>query len=62
MTCKNYTSSTEGSVMLGHADRNGPATIPTVKSWNAAHPSRGCSQAGLLSTGGDGLLYCFAVN
>ena len=24
--------------------------------------SRGCSQAGLLSTGGDGLLYCFAVN
>jgi hypothetical protein len=62
MTCKNYTSSTEGSVMLGHSDRNGPATFPTVKSWNAAHPSRGCSQEGLISTGGDGLLYCFAVN
>ena len=62
MTCKNYTSSTEGSVMLGHSDRNGPATFPTVKSWNAAHPSRGCSQAGLISTGGDGLLYCFAAN
>jgi hypothetical protein len=66
MTCKNYTSSTQGSVMLGHSDRNGPATFPTVKSWNAAHPSRGaeggCSQADLRSTGGDGLLYCFAVN
>ena len=66
MTCKNYTSSTQGSVMLGHSDRNGPATFPTAKSWNASHPSRGaeggCSQADLRSTGGDGLLYCFAVN
>ena len=65
-TCKNYTSSTQGSVMLGHSDRNGPATVPTVKSWNSAHGSRGaeggCSQDGLKSTGGDGLLYCFAVN
>jgi hypothetical protein len=65
-TCKNYTSSTQGSVMLGHADKNGPATFPTVKSWNSSHPSRGpgggCTQADLISTGGDGLLYCFAVN
>lgn len=65
-TCKNYTSSTQGAVMLGHSDLNGPATFPTVKSWNSAHPSRGpdggCSQADLRSTGGDGLLYCFAVN
>jgi len=66
MTCKNYTSSTQGSVMLGHSDRNGPANFPTGKSWNAAHPSRGaeggCSPKDLESTGGDGLLYCFAVN
>ncbi|MET4341550.1 lectin [Bradyrhizobium sp. MOS001] len=65
-TCKNWTSSTQGAAMLGHSDVNGPATNPTVKSWNAAHPSRGseggCSQADLKSTGGDGLLYCFAVN
>ncbi len=40
-TCKNYTSSTQGSVMLGHSDRNGPATFSTVKSRNSAHPSRG---------------------
>ncbi|KJC39792.1 lectin [Bradyrhizobium sp. LTSP849] len=65
-TCKNWTSSTQGAAMLGHSDINGPATNPTVKSWNSAHPSRGpdggCSQADLKSTGGDGLLYCFAVN
>ena len=66
MTCKNYTSDTQGAVMLGHSDRNGPPTNPTVKSWNNAHASRGpgggCSQPDLVSTGGDGLLYCFAAN
>lgn len=65
-TCKNWTSSTQGAAMVGHSDINGPPTFPTVKSWNAAHPSRGpeggCSQADLISTGGDGLLYCFAAN
>ena len=65
-TCKNWTSSTQGAAMVGHSDLSGPATNPTVKSWNAAHPSRGpdggCSQADLKSTGGDGLLYCFAAN
>jgi hypothetical protein len=65
-TCKNWTSSTQGAAMLGHADLNGPPTNPTAKSWNTAHPSRGpdggCSQKDLISTGGDGLLYCFAVN
>jgi len=65
-TCRNWTSSTQGAAMVGHTDLNGPATNPTVKSWNAAHPSRGpdggCSQKDLISTGGDGLLYCFAAN
>ncbi len=65
-TCKNYTSSTQGAVMLGHTDKNGPANFPTRGSWNSSHPSHGpdggCSQADLRSTGGDGLLYCFAVN
>lgn len=66
MTCKNYTSSTQGSVMLGHSDRKGPTDADYIKSWNSSHPSRGpeggCSQKDLQSTGGDGLLYCFAVN
>jgi hypothetical protein len=65
-TCKNWTSSTKGAAMLGHADRMGLNEEPPAKSWNMSHPSRGpdggCSQADLRSTGGDGLLYCFAVN
>ena len=65
-TCQNWTSSTKGSAMLGHADRMGLRDDPPSHSWNSAHPSRGkdggCSQADLRSTGGDGLLYCFAVN
>jgi hypothetical protein len=65
-TCKNWTSSTQGSAMLGHADRKGLRDDDASKSWNSAHPSRGpdggCSQADLRSTGGDGLMYCFAAN
>ena len=70
MTCKNYTSSTEGSVMLGHNDRRGLSDTPEAKSWTSSHPSRGpqtnptegCAQASLRGTGGDGLFYCFAAN
>ncbi|HET7493792.1 MAG TPA: lectin [Bradyrhizobium sp.] len=65
-TCKNWTSSTQGSAMVGHSDRIGLRDDDASKSWNSSHPSRGpdggCSQADLRSTGGDGLLYCFAVN
>ena len=66
MTCKNYTSSTQGAVMLGHNDRQGLREDDASHSWNSSHPSRGtdggCSQADMRSTGGDGLLYCFATN
>jgi hypothetical protein len=65
-TCKNWTSSTQGSAMLGHSDRIGLRDDDASKSWNSSHPSRGpeggCSQGDLRSTGGDGLLYCFAAN
>lgn len=65
-TCKNWTSSTQGSAMVGHFDRMGLRDDDASKSWNSSHPSRGpdggCSQADLRSTGGDGLLYCFAAN
>jgi hypothetical protein len=60
-TCHNWTSSTEGSAMVGHIDRQGINDEPPSRSWNAAHPSRGCSQDGLISTGGNGLFYCFAA-
>ncbi len=58
-TCGNWTSSGEGSALAGHHDRQGGGANPT--SWNFAHPSRGCSQDNLRSTGGDGLFYCFAA-
>jgi hypothetical protein len=65
-TCKNWTSGTQGSAMLGHIDRQGLDDSDAAHSWNSSHPSRGpdggCSQADLRSTGGDGLFYCFAVN
>jgi hypothetical protein len=65
-TCKNWTSSTQGTAMLGHIDRKGLTDTVEAKSWNSAHPSRGqdggCSQRDLVSTGGAGLFYCFAAN
>ena len=60
-TCNNWTSSSEGTAMLGHSDRRGLQDDAPSKSWNSSHPSRGCSQDGLKSTGGDGLFYCFAA-
>lgn len=70
MTCKNWTSGTDGAAMLGHIDRIGLRDDDASKSWNSSHPSRGpqgstgggCGQADLRGTGGDGLLYCFAAN
>jgi hypothetical protein len=59
-TCSNWTSSADGtgSAQLGHFDRTGGNNT----SWNSAHPSRGCSQPNLVSTGGAGYFYCFAIN
>jgi hypothetical protein len=65
-TCGNWTKSGAGSAMLGHADRIGLDESAPMKSWNSSHPSRGpgggCSQDDLKSTGGAGLMYCFAAN
>ena len=61
-TCGNWTSSTDGagSAQVGHVDRQGGG--PAATSWNASHASRGCSQANLVATGGNGYFYCFAAN
>ena len=62
-TCSNWTSSAEdGTAFVGHHDRIGLRDDAPSKSWNASHPSRGCSQDKLKASGGDGLLYCFAAN
>jgi hypothetical protein len=58
-TCQNFTSqATTGMTRLGHHDRMGGGST----SWNSAHESRGCSQQNLVSTGGNGLFYCFAAD
>ncbi len=70
-TCSNYTSNVHvnppapgttappgPNVQLGHHDKIGG----TNGSWNSAHPSRGCSQPNLISSGGAGYLYCFVPN
>ena len=59
-TCNNWTSSGDGSAMLGHHDR---LTFGKPGSpWNAAHASKGCSAENLVATGGAGLFYCFAAD
>jgi hypothetical protein len=64
-TCGNWTKSDKGAAMVGHHDRQGLRDDDASKSWNSSHPSRGpdggCSQNDLRSTGGNGLLYCFAT-
>jgi hypothetical protein len=62
MTCNDWTSSGEGQAMVGHHDRMGLRDDAPSRSWNSSHPSRGCSQEALRSTGGDGLFYCFAAD
>jgi hypothetical protein len=65
-TCGNWTKSGQGAAMVGHHDRTGLDDSAPAKSWNSSHPSRGpgggCAQDDLKSTGGAGLLYCFAAN
>lgn len=61
-TCGDWTSNGDGAAMVGHHDRMGPDTLATATSWNAAHPSRGCSQEALVGTGGNGYFMCFAAN
>jgi hypothetical protein len=64
-TCGNWSSSAKGAAMVGHHDRKGLNESAPMLSWNSSHPSLGpgggCTQADLRSTGGDGLLYCFAA-
>jgi len=62
LTCGNWTSSTVGSAIVGHHDRQGLNTSPPMLSWSTSHPTRGCTIPDFNATGGSGLFYCFAVN
>jgi hypothetical protein len=59
LNCANWTSN---SADLTENPRVGHSDIPEdfSPSWNAAHASANCSQAGLTQRGGAGRLYCFA--
>ena len=59
-TCNNWTSGDQGSAYVGHHDRIGINDSAPMKSWNSSHLSRGCSLPALRSSGGGGLMYCFA--
>ncbi|GAB4386472.1 hypothetical protein [Albidovulum sp.] len=63
-TCEDWTSDgPETAGMVGHHDRMGLDDSDAAKSWNASHSSRGgCGLEALRSTGGDGLIYCFAAD
>ncbi len=61
-TCANWTSSGEGSAIVGHSDRIGLTDSRHMTSWNSSHGTRGCSQESLKATGGAGLFYCFAAD
>ena len=52
------TQARPGQPAINARDRIGAGNT----SWNSAHPTRGCSQEALVSTGGVGLFYCFAIN
>jgi len=58
-SCAGWTSSGEGSAIVGHHDRVGLSKDRHMVSWNSAHGSAGCGAEDLPRTGGDGLFYCF---
>lgn len=61
-TCRAWTSSSEGSAIVGHHDRVGPTSDNWATSWNFSHQTNGCSPQALTQTGGSGRLYCFAAD
>lgn len=61
-TCKNWTSSTDGSAIVGHHDRMGLKDTRHMKAWNSSHGTPGCDAESLKKVGGAGLFYCFAAN
>jgi hypothetical protein len=61
MTCANWTTNVDDNfTYVGHHDLVGNQA--GINFWNYSHQTRGCSQPGLVSTGGAGLFYCFAAD
>jgi hypothetical protein len=63
LNCANWTSNDAAlteNPRVGHSDI--PGNTMFSPSWNNAHASANCSQAGLTMRGGAGRLYCFAAD
>jgi hypothetical protein len=63
-TCSDWTSASEGDVaQVGHSDL-APTGVtiggPDRLSWNSAHETVSCTEAGLAERQGAGRFYCFA--
>ena len=58
-TCHNWTSSGEGSAIVGHTDLIGNTRGPNF--WNFSHSTPGCGVPDLARVGGAGFFYCFAT-
>jgi hypothetical protein len=57
-TCGDWTSSSENdAAMVGHSDHE-----TADDTWNFAHYTLGCHEAGLRTTAANGRIYCFATN
>jgi hypothetical protein len=61
-TCGNWTSSGDGSAIVGHSDRTGINDGRQMKAWNSSHGTVGCSPDALRKSCGGGLFYCFAAD
>jgi hypothetical protein len=59
-TCRNWTSSTDGSAFVGHTDLIG--NPQGINFWNFSHGTPGCGTESLARVGGAGFFYCFATN
>ena len=60
-TCGDWTKNTaSGAALVGHFDRASRIKGAWATSWNSAHLTRGCNEAGLKELGSGGLFYCFA--
>ena len=61
MTCGDWTrNAASGGALVGHFDRASRIKGAWATSWNSAHLTRGCNDAGLRELGSGGLFYCFA--
>lgn len=61
-TCRDWTSSGEGTATIGRHDRRGPASDTDAQSWVTAVRTKGCSPAAFAEANGAGLFYCFAAD